>query len=481
MPTRVIDVGTNTTKNIRLYETMGEKGEWIALTHLWGRSEPYFSTTRQNLYDRMAGIAWEKLPATFQDAVTVTRALGHRYLWIDSLCIIQGRDGDFNEEAKRMEEVYSGAYCVIAASCATGHQSGFLSKRVKRDAVALRGLDNNPFLDPQEQGTIYICQIIDDFKAHVLDGNLNKRAWVMQEHALARRTIFFTGHQTYWECGQGVRCETMTNMSKQVIPMFLDSYVSRTSIYEANTIYSTLAASLGDPNFPHILIKASKAERIVRYQRLFQDYSRLGLTMAYDRPVAIDGLQRRLLRVLGARGNFGVFDDYSSRGLLCRSLLWYRGEDTDRLEKIKFPADRSISDVPSWSWMAYTGGINYFKPEYDRYEWKDIDPPWSQNTHCERGVALVAEAQEYEHNVRDLFKENCKLVFDCLEEPTTKPELCVVLGVEKVNIEKGLKRHYVMLVKKTGESDRFPVCHRIGAGFLLGKFIRSTTSRISIH
>jgi hypothetical protein len=205
MPTRVIDVGMDDHDIVRLYQTnVGDKGEWIALTHPWGDG-PHFSTTRQNFDAHIAGIDLETLPATFKDAVIVTRALGRQYLWVDSLCIIQGPDGDFNEEATRMEEVYSGAYCVIAASRATNHYSGFLQSRVERDFVALSRKNEAPF---------YICEMIDDFKTHVLDGALNRRSWVMQEHALARRTVFFTEHQTYWECGIGVRCETMTRMTK---------------------------------------------------------------------------------------------------------------------------------------------------------------------------------------------------------------------------------------------------------------------------
>lgn len=138
----------------------------------------------------------------------MTRALGSRYLWIDSICIIQaGKNADFEQEATRMEEVYSGARCVIAASRASGHASGFLKDRIKRDYVALRR-------EIDSESPFYICQAIDNFKEHVLEGALNRRGWVLQEHALARRTIFFDEHQTYWECGHGVRCETMTTLHK---------------------------------------------------------------------------------------------------------------------------------------------------------------------------------------------------------------------------------------------------------------------------
>lgn len=208
MPTRVIDVGSNQSNMVRLCQPVTSVStEWIALTHLWG-SEMHYETTRANFESYMKGIDFLSLPATFRDAVTVTRALGFRYLWIDSLCIIQDSHEDKNHELMYMEDVYSRAYCVIAASCSTGHYSGFLKPRYDRDFVALQ------HSNADSAGTFYVCEMIDDFQTHVLDGALNRRAWVMQEHALARRTIFFTEYQVYWECGLGVRCETLTSMHK---------------------------------------------------------------------------------------------------------------------------------------------------------------------------------------------------------------------------------------------------------------------------
>jgi hypothetical protein len=62
----------------------------------------------------------------------------------------------------------------------------------------------------------YLTDVIDDFYGDVEQGELNKRGWVFQERALARRTIYFTEKQTYWECGQGVRCETLARAKKYV-------------------------------------------------------------------------------------------------------------------------------------------------------------------------------------------------------------------------------------------------------------------------
>jgi hypothetical protein len=214
IPTRLIDVGTTGDDMVHLWETKpGDSAEYVALSHPWGKS-PHFCMYRTNIEEEKRGIELSaikrgihqtSIPDTFLDAIITTRALGQRYLWIDSICIDQGEDGDFSDEAKHMEAVFRQAYCVIAASCSTGHFSGFLHPRKERKFVQFTGPNNEPF---------YICDNVDDFEEHVIKGALNKRGWVLQEHALARRTIFFTEHQTYWECGQRVRCETMGKMSK---------------------------------------------------------------------------------------------------------------------------------------------------------------------------------------------------------------------------------------------------------------------------
>lgn len=212
LPTRLIDVGRKGADKVKLVQTsLSDKGEWVALSHQWGEG-PKFCTTQANLSERLQGISMSDLAATFRDAVTVTRELGCSYLWIDSLCIIQGTDGDFSREAKRMEQVYSGAYCVLAASRSPGHYTGFLGSRHDDHTISLqRDGTTGPF---------FIRENIDDFDGHVLKGRLNSRGWVLQEHALARRTVYFTDYQTYFECGDGVRCETMTKMTRlvQIIP-----------------------------------------------------------------------------------------------------------------------------------------------------------------------------------------------------------------------------------------------------------------------
>lgn len=216
LPTRLIEVGTKERPTLRLVETENEKtnsiGNYIALSHPWGDTTAYplFCTMPDDVKNFKKSIPWDHLPATFKHAVICTRELGVGYLWIDSICIIQGPDGDFNSEAKNMEYVFSGAYCVLAASRAIDQRTGFLGPRAQRQYVTFQRGDEDPF---------HICKTIDNFNKDVIEGSLNKRGWVLQERALARRTIYFTETQTYFECGDGIRCETLTKMHKFVNPL----------------------------------------------------------------------------------------------------------------------------------------------------------------------------------------------------------------------------------------------------------------------
>lgn len=206
LPTRLIHLGSKDSNDITLCTTQRvDSVKYVALSHPWGKG-PHFCTTLDNIESHRNGIDFERLPTMFKDAVVTTRELGLDYLWIDSICIIQGEDGDFDHEAKRMEDVFSSAFCVIAASSAQGQDDGFLNRETQHhDFLTFENADLPP---------IYVSRFMDDFNKDVLEAPLSKRGWVLQERALARRTIYFTSRQTYWECGKGVRSETLAKMDK---------------------------------------------------------------------------------------------------------------------------------------------------------------------------------------------------------------------------------------------------------------------------
>lgn len=119
LPSRVIDVGSPDGKTApRLCDTGGEPGDYIALSHCWGGRQPLI-TTKENISSMRTCIPWGELPNTFQDAITVTRMLGLRYVWIDSLCIVQDDAQDWEREAAKMALIFEAAYLTIAATAAS--------------------------------------------------------------------------------------------------------------------------------------------------------------------------------------------------------------------------------------------------------------------------------------------------------------------------------------------------------------------------
>lgn len=92
LPTRALDLGVNPeSKVVHLRQFNGERSLFAALSHCWGDFSAVSSlkTTRSTVDEHMEGIKIDSLTKTFQHAVVITRKLGIRYLWIDSLCIIQ--------------------------------------------------------------------------------------------------------------------------------------------------------------------------------------------------------------------------------------------------------------------------------------------------------------------------------------------------------------------------------------------------------
>jgi hypothetical protein len=104
LPTRVIDVGKS-DKGVCLYETKGEKSHYVALSYRWGDANMTL-TTNATLSEHLHYIDVGTLCTTIRDAIHVTREIGFRYLWVDSLCIIQDSEEDWEREALRMGEVY---------------------------------------------------------------------------------------------------------------------------------------------------------------------------------------------------------------------------------------------------------------------------------------------------------------------------------------------------------------------------------------
>lgn len=117
-PTRVIDVGPSDGSQQPFLHISGEEVRtWVALSHCWGQNQP-LRTTLSSFPNPRRALPMDHLPNLFRDAVTVTRCLKYRYLWIDSLCIIQDSREDRNREILNMGNIYKyGIFTISAENC----------------------------------------------------------------------------------------------------------------------------------------------------------------------------------------------------------------------------------------------------------------------------------------------------------------------------------------------------------------------------
>jgi hypothetical protein len=206
LPDRVIHVRSD-PDGLCLVRGLGRKAQYVTLTHCWGKTVAPLHTTTRNLPYMEAQIPFDKLPKSFQDAVIVCRKLGISYLWIDTLCILQDSQEDWERQSGLMGAIYHDSTLTLAASGALDSSDGLFIPNESRDYVALpRGFGNS-------KGQAYACpsswtHLFHSFNIHrshpdtVVRNALSKRAWAYQEQVLARRTLRFMQGVMNWTCGE---------------------------------------------------------------------------------------------------------------------------------------------------------------------------------------------------------------------------------------------------------------------------------------
>jgi hypothetical protein len=161
LPSRLIDVAEH-KEDIRIVETeisAIDKGvRYAALSHCWGSPELMPTRTlKVNVQNTPYDIAYESLSKTFKDTVTITRNLGLRYVWIDSLCIVQDDVDDWNRESKRMGNIYASCHVNLVASDAADSSVGcFFHRSLSIDTgfrIAVSSSDQANFRNQATQHT----------------------------------------------------------------------------------------------------------------------------------------------------------------------------------------------------------------------------------------------------------------------------------------------------------------------------------------
>jgi hypothetical protein len=184
VPTRLLDLHYGDLSSVRLIKTADEgvTGPYITLSHCWGprTKENEFLTTQgetEKLY-MTTGIRISALSTNFQQAISVAKFIGIRYIWIDSLCIIQGEHSDFHSEGQLMHKVYRNSYCNIAAADSVDSKGGIF--RTRNPVDILPGKYEGDGSSAMFGTKAWRVVPEDLWEAELLGSSIYTRGWVFQ-------------------------------------------------------------------------------------------------------------------------------------------------------------------------------------------------------------------------------------------------------------------------------------------------------------
>lgn len=261
------------------------------------------------------GIKATELPRTFQDAILLCYEFGITYLWIDSLCIIQGDGSDWQHEAKRTDSIYGNAFLVVSATVSASDEDGFLNMRESHYSRSVRHDLDEKNLD------LRIEPMKVHYDHHFNAGPLSRRGWAFQERVLGRRVISYHHDELHWECCEGWRCECGVG----------DKLASPTHPY----------------NFLARLESPSNNSYAIWHHSLNLYTGRI-LTMPSDKLPAISGIANILQATNHDTYYAGLWG-----GNIIQDLAWF---NVDNLYSCKLPDKYR---APTWSWAGKDCGALY--------------------------------------------------------------------------------------------------------------------------
>lgn len=291
----------------------------MTLSHCWGNAG--FLTLRESCINEMKeSILWSSLPKTFQDAVTVTMWFKIKYLWIDSLCIIQDSHEDWERESKNMKHIYKNSFLTIAASRAVDAADGLFVDR-NPDVVRISKV-RAQWSRELEGEYLFVDHHL--WNNEIIESPLMKRAWVCQERLLSPRVLHFGRSQMFWECQDTDACETFP----ENLPPEIDT---------SSSLESKRLLSFKERDFDEHL-----------WHDIIEIYSGGSLTRISDKCVAFAGIVEETQAFAQDRYLAGFW-----RHNLEQQLLWLIQHATRASRPQCYLA-------PSWSWLSIDGAVEAY-------------------------------------------------------------------------------------------------------------------------
>ncbi|KAI0751629.1 HET-domain-containing protein [Daedaleopsis nitida] len=318
LPTRVIDCADPSKPVLHL--SNGERAPYLALSYVRGVQD-LLATTTKNIDTFLHGIEVGRIPQTIKDAINTAHAHGVRYLWVDSLCILQDSEADRVREISEIRAIYRNAYFTIVAASSHNVNEGFLHDRQASPLDVVL-----PFRCPDGQvGTMSLSPVWRQY-----DGStepINQRGWCLQERLLSPRALVYASHTLQYQC--------------------------RTSTYNVG---NAVCGPIVGQRLPDLLYRAD-AEPPTKlstsdlntlrwaWVEVVGEYTRRAVSEPGDKLVAFAGIADLFHRVWQSDYLAGLW-----RATLVQDLLWYKNFET------RFPRPAGYR-APSWSWAAIDGHV----------------------------------------------------------------------------------------------------------------------------
>lgn len=366
MPHRILDIAAeDTASGVRLIHTNGEKARYACLSHRWGTETS--QTLKGNIKSMCDEVPWEYLSPTYQDSITFLRKFSKwheeeygepiRYIWIDSLCIIQDSKSDWTKHALEMSDIYSNSSITLVESHGLDTEKRLFQESAPRHVSKHVTVQDASGTDHQlhYRHTIYHPTFM------IKDDNIPvwQRAWVFQERLLSRRLLIFGPDELSWQCTSHHKCECgldeLEIQSNKLMKEWGDDiHVPQHSASSRKDVHQVLGK---DPT-PSQLHRA--------WRLVIEAYSQLEYTYRSDTLYAIAGLAKSFNARLGGKKYFaGVWYDEMKEGE--EQEDWGPQAETalDLLWRLSYFKDAQREDVPepavpiSWSWAYPECAVTY--------------------------------------------------------------------------------------------------------------------------
>ncbi|KAK1831305.1 heterokaryon incompatibility protein 6, OR allele [Podospora conica] len=297
---------------------------YAALSYVWG-TNPVLRTLKSNVDDLRQPGAFDRrefsLPATIRDAVTLCSRLGVRYLWVDSLCIVQDDPVSQGEQLRAMGSVYGRAEFTVAALGSRDAGAGIarvIGPGEKQRVIRLPG--GRELVVAAGKAAVGLGVL--------KGGKWASRGWTLQEEVFSRRVLALEeGGGATWVCFGGQWTEGVE---------FVGEGEGEVGDGDGDGGFK-----LGPVTWPSIRAFADLAG----------EYATRDLTYATDTVNAFAGILTPMGQWFPGGLLFGVAEFTFDAGLLWdvrRAGAALRSGDDDG----GFP-------FPSWSWIAWQGDLKF--------------------------------------------------------------------------------------------------------------------------